>query len=148
MFYRGVVTHEGRRTLIEFPDAPGCYTFAEPRENIRQMAQEALEGWLEASLAHGEAPPVPSLDSAPAWKGKEVVYVPVPVPLGVRLTLRWARLGLGLSQADLAKLVGVSRQQISALESPDANLRLATLEKVATAMGMQVHIDLKSINEV
>lgn len=143
MRYHGIVTHEGDQTLVQFPDAPGAQTFADPGEDIHELAKDALEGWLEAHLEHGEAPPVPSRQRPRAPKGAEVIEVPVSPALGVRLALRWARRDLGLSQADLAARVGVSRQQINALESPDANLRLDTLEKVATAMGMYVSVDLK-----
>jgi antitoxin HicB len=145
MEYYGIVTHEGRRTLVEFPDAPGCLTFAEPGENILELAREALEGWLETHLAHGEAPPPPSGKRPRAPRGGEIIDVPLSPALGARLALRWARQDLGLSQAELAARVGVSRQQISALESPDANIRLDTLAKVATAMGMYVYLDLRPL---
>lgn len=46
-FY-GLVTYEGTRTLVEFPEAPGCQTFAEAGESIEQLGREALEGWLAA----------------------------------------------------------------------------------------------------
>jgi Predicted transcriptional regulator with C-terminal CBS domains len=143
MQYHGIVTHEGKQTLVEFPDAPGAQTFADPGEDIYELAKDALEGWIEAHLAHGEAPSVPSKRRPHAPKGGEVIEVPISPALGVRLALRWARQDLGLSQADLAARVGVSRQQISALESPDANIRLDTLEKVASAMGMYVSVDLR-----
>lgn len=143
MEYYGIVTREGRRTLVEFPDAPGCLTFAEPGESILELAQEALEGWLETHLAHGEAPPLPSGKRPRARRGAQVIEVPISPALAARLALRWARQNLGLSQAELAERVGVSRQQISALESPDANIRLDTLAKVAAAMGMYVYLDLR-----
>jgi transcriptional regulator with XRE-family HTH domain len=62
-----------------------------------------------------------------------------PTP-ALRLELRWARQERGLSQGQLAKLTGVTRQQISQLESPDTNPTLATLHKVASALGMDVQI--------
>jgi predicted RNase H-like HicB family nuclease/DNA-binding XRE family transcriptional regulator len=145
MRYYGIVTHEGEQTLVEFPDAPGCQTFADRGEDIHALAQEALEGWIEAHLAHGEAPPARSGKRPRAPKGGTVIEVPVSPALGARLALRWARQEMGLSQAALAELVGVSRQQISALESPDANLRLDTLERVAAAMGLHVHVDLAPV---
>ena len=48
----------------------------------------------------------------------------------------------GLSQGELAKRVGVTRQAISQLESPDANLRLS-LEKVAEALGLAIDLTLR-----
>jgi transcriptional regulator with XRE-family HTH domain len=71
------------------------------------------------------------------------VPVTVPVVLAVRLQLRWARQELGLTQAELARRVGVSRQQIALLESPDANVTLKTLERVARAMDLRLEIQLQ-----
>src|SRR5690606_12885987 len=122
MRYHGIVTREGDQSLVELPDAPGCQTFAEEGEDIQVLAQEALEGWLEAHLVHGEAPPAPSAKRPRAPTGGTVIDVPISPALGVRLAIRWARREMGLSQSALAQLVGVSRQQIVALESPDANL--------------------------
>lgn len=68
---------------------------------------------------------------------------PLNPALAVRLQLKWARLKLGISQAELARRVNVTRQQISLLESPDANLTLSTLEKVVRALGMDLSIEIR-----
>jgi DNA-binding XRE family transcriptional regulator/predicted RNase H-like HicB family nuclease len=138
MIYSARLSKEGRRTLALFPDCPGCQTFADPGEDVAVLAKEALDGWLEAHLMYGEAPPAPRA-RVPA---SERLAVRVNPTLAVRLQIRWARQSLGISQAELARRVGVSRQQISLLESPDANLTLATLEKVASSLGMDVDIEL------
>ncbi|MEK7401931.1 MAG: type II toxin-antitoxin system HicB family antitoxin [Gemmatimonadota bacterium] len=140
MHYSARVSREGRRTLVAFPDCPGCQTFAESGEDVADVAREALESWLEAELKYGEAPPAPG----PRSRAAKRIDVRIDSALAVRLQLRWARLKLGLSQSELAKRVGVTRQQISLLESPDANLTLGTLEKVAAALNMDLEIELLS----
>src|SRR5437660_12774311 len=60
MEYLAQLSKEGRRTLISFPDCPGCQTFADRRDEVDALAREALEGWLEAHLVTGDVPPVPS----------------------------------------------------------------------------------------
>lgn len=140
MHYVARLSKEGRRTLIEFPDCPGCQTFAESRQDVYAVAREALEGWLEAHLPLGEAPPAPR---ASRRVDRRHLAVTVGAALAVRLQLRWARLRLGISQAELARRVNVTRQQISLLESPDANLTLGTLEKVARALGLDLSIELR-----
>lgn len=140
MHYTAQVSREGRRTLIAFPDCPGCQTFAESGQDVAYVAREALESWLEAELKYGESPPAPAHRSRSAKR----IDVRVDSALAVRLQLRWARVKLGLSQAELAKRVGVTRQQVSLLESPDANLTLATLAKVAAALNMDLEIELLS----
>ena len=143
MRYAARVTREGKFTLIDFPDAPAAAVYAEPGEDVREVARDALEEWLLRELRHGEAPGRPG-EGAPAGDG-EVFRVTIDPSLAVRLQLRWARQDAGLSQGQLADLVGVSRQQVSLLESADANLTLRTLERVAGALGLEVDIVLAPV---
>ncbi|TMB29101.1 MAG: helix-turn-helix transcriptional regulator [Deltaproteobacteria bacterium] len=71
-----------------------------------------------------------------------VLWVPVEPKLAVKLELRWMREEFGLTQAELAKLAGVSQPAIAQLESPDSNPTIDTLNRVARAMG--VEIDFRS----
>ncbi len=137
MQYVARSARDRERVLIEFPDAPGCQTFAEPGEDPVEVAREALEGWLEVQLQDGDVPPEPHarLDSAS-------FVVRIDPQLAARVQLRLARQRLGVSQGELAKKIGVSRQQISQLESPDSNLTLGTLERVASALGLDVELNL------
>ena len=48
----------------------------------------------------------------------------------------------GMTQADLAKAIGSRQANVSRLERFDTNLTLATLEKVASALGVNLQIDL------
>lgn len=142
MEYAAIVTKERPHTLVSFPDCPGCQTFGTSRSEALAMAAEALEGWLEAHLIAGDVPPQPTARRTSAATGRDVVSIPISPTLAVRLQLRWARQALGLTQAELAKRVGVSRQQIALLEAPDANLTLRTLERVASAMNLRLDIQL------
>lgn len=147
MRYIAELKQEGKNLLVSFPDCPGCQTFGPTRERALAMAAEALEGWLEAHLITGDAPPQPKRRRESSGGGREWVAVAVPPILAVRLQLRWARLALGLSQAALAERVGVSRQQIALLEHPDTNMTLRTLERVARALDLQVEIRLSGQSE-
>lgn len=140
MQYAAILTREGTRTLVSFPDCPGCQTFGRTREQALANAQEALEGWLEAHLVAGDAPPEPK--RRPSKPSNRFALVGVPPILAVRLQLRWARQSLGLTQAALAERVGVTRQQIALLEAPDANVTLRTLERVAAAMHLRLEVEL------
>jgi len=140
MRYPAVVTKEGKNLLAVFPTCPGCHTFAPQGRDIEHEAKEALELWLESHLQERMLPPRPPR-TLKARKGT-VLWVPVEPKLAVKLELRWMREDLGLTQAELAKLAGVSQPAIAQLESPDSNPTIDTLNRVARAMG--VEIDFRS----
>ena len=136
MRYPAVVTKEGKSLLAEFPTCPGCQTFAPPGRAIEHEAKEALELWLESNLQERMLPPRPPR-SFKARKGT-LLWVPVEPKLAVKLELRWMREDLGLTQAELAKLAGVSQPAIAQLESLDSKATIDTLNRVARAMGAQI----------
>jgi transcriptional regulator with XRE-family HTH domain/predicted RNase H-like HicB family nuclease len=140
MRYPAVVTKEGKNLLADFPTCPGCHTFAPPGRDIEHEAKEALELWLESYLQARMLPPRPPR-TFKTRKGT-LLWVPVEPKLAVKLELRWMREDLGVTQAELAKLAGVSQPAIAQLESPDSNPTIGTLNRVAHAMG--VEIDFRS----
>ncbi|MDB4914678.1 MAG: hypothetical protein JWM95_2322 [Gemmatimonadetes bacterium] len=136
VYHARLVRDEKGRTEIDFPDCPGCQTFADVGEDVGEVAREALEGWLEAHLIDGEAPP------RPASKTKGLLAVSVAPSLAIAIQVRWRRQELGLSQAQLGKKLGVSRQQVALIEQPTGNLGIATLERVAKALDVQLRVEL------
>lgn len=132
MQYPAVITKEGKHILAEFPDCPGCQTFASPQEDIEQMASEALQGWLESHLANGEVPPLPS---SRAPRGK-VLWVVVPAVLAAKVNLRVMRNMRGWTQAELAKAMGVSQPMVAKMENPDESIGFDTYQKAAHALGL------------
>lgn len=137
MIYVAKTSTERGRMLIEFPDCPGCQTFAERRDDPVIVARDALEGWLELHLEDGDFPPHPRFRWAAGGKRLRVRISP---SIAIRLEIRWARQRLGLSQAQLAERVGVTRQQISLLESKGGNLQVSTLQKIADALDLELSI--------
>lgn len=136
MHYHVRLEKEGRSWNAIFADAPGCATYGRSRAQAMAAAREALEGWLEAHLVDGRAPP------RPARTARNSEPVEVDPQLGLAIELRWARQEADLSQAELASRVGVSQQQIAKLEKPGANPSIATLRKVAAALGVRVQLEL------
>jgi DNA-binding phage protein/predicted RNase H-like HicB family nuclease len=141
MQYHARITREGRQLLAEFLDAPGCQTFADSEAKLRAAAKEALEGWIEAHLDDGDAPPRPRRPRARA----DVWAVEVDAALSVAVQLRWARQDAGLSQAQVAKRAGVSQQQVAKLERPGSNPTIETVMKVARALGVRFVVHLGEV---
>ncbi len=146
MDYIAYISHENGRVLAEFPDCPGCQTFAESEEAIVEVAREALEGWLEAHLVDGQIPPRPRAHYGAPYG--IMARIPVRPGLAAALNIRWARHDAGLSQKALGVLAGVSQQQIAKLENPDENPSLETLTKVGRALGLQVSVELVPFERV
>ena len=140
MEYIARIVKEGRQTLVEFPDCPGCQTFAKRGEDALAVGREALEGWLEIHLEDGDAPPRPAF--RPTSRRGSFAAIRIDPALAIRLAIRWARQDAHLSQGELAERVGVSRQQISLLESQGGNVTVGTLVKIARALGREVEVSL------
>lgn len=141
MFYAAVISREGKKWLSEFPDCPGCQTFAESAQELSNEAAEALAGWLEAHLVKGQVPPPPKANRrAPA--GKQLLHVPVEPALAVAVQIRQARANQRWTQSELAKRAGVSQQQIAKLERPGENPTIGTLVKVAKALDRALDVEL------
>jgi DNA-binding XRE family transcriptional regulator/predicted RNase H-like HicB family nuclease len=141
MQYTAYIYREGKHVLAEFPDCPGCQTFADKSDELAAAAQEALEGWLEAHLVAGQVPPRP-VEHRAAPAGKSLARVHVRAGLAASLAIRWARADAGLTQAALGRRAHVSQQQIAKLENPDENPTLETIEKVAKALNLAVDLGL------
>jgi transcriptional regulator with XRE-family HTH domain len=115
-------------------------TFAEMNpEAIADASYEALNGWLEAYLVDGQVPPRP-LVRTNAPDDKSLSTVPVRPGLAAALAIRWARQDAGLTQKELGQRAGISQQQVQKLENPDENPTLATLDKVARALGLTLGV--------
>lgn len=143
MEYVAIVTREGRHWLAEFPDCPGCQTFASSRRALVKAAQEVLELWLDASLDSRDPPSLPSKHVAGARRADVVELLPVVVPahLATAVQIRALRKAKGLTQAQLAARAHVTQQAIAKLERPGEKM-LGTVEKVARALGSRLSIEL------
>lgn len=141
--YAAIVQRDGKTQTAVFPDAPGCATQADPGgRTLEDVAQEALEGWLETMLQTGQVPPEPKARRAP--RGARLLWVTVPARLGAKLAVRWARQRAGLSQAELGRRAGLSQTAIARLEHPDWNPTIDQIEKVAQALGARLSVEIEA----
>jgi len=141
MRYLARTWQEEGSTIVEFPDCEGCVTQADPGQDVAAVAGEALESWIEAELVTGQIPPRPS-ERLRRRSGCAVLGVDVPPRLAVKLALRWARQARGLTQVQLARLAGVAQPSLARVESPGSNPTVATLEKIAAALGCRLEVAL------
>lgn len=57
------------------------------------------------------------------------------------------RMDAGLSQTQLAAMMGTSQSAVARIESGDADLRLSTIERYAAALGQVVEFELRSVHD-
>jgi transcriptional regulator with XRE-family HTH domain/predicted RNase H-like HicB family nuclease len=137
MQFHAIVWPDGGQYAVVFVDAPGCQTCASTPAKAEAMARDAVEGWVEVHLVTGSAlPPKPQRIRRRLPKGGWWLTITIPLKIAVRAALVTTRVRMGLSQADLATRMKVTRQAYQQLESPDANLRLDTLTRAFDALGV------------
>lgn len=75
----GLVTPADGAFTIEFPDLPGCGTFAPTFTELLSMAKDAMVGWLVVSLVSNEGIPASRVrESDPCLPGSLWVSVGIP----------------------------------------------------------------------
>lgn len=142
MQFHAIVRREGRYHNVEFVDAPGCQTFGEDAASAERMAQDAVEGWVEAHLVTGTALPALVRIRRKLPRGARWLTITIPFKIAVRAALVTRRVQMGLSQASMAARMKITRQAYQQLESPDANLRLDTLMRAFDALDVAPLITL------
>ena len=60
----------------------------------------------------------------------------------IGVVLREARKGAGLTQEELARRIGTKKTAVSRIENHSRDIRLSTLEKVASALGKRIQIKI------
>lgn len=137
MEYGAKIYREDGSWLAEFPDCPGCQTFGDTKEHAVQMAEEALEGWLEANLIRGQVPPRPR-------RHANTTPIVVRPQLAMILQVRWLRNEKGLTQAQLAKAAGIQQQQVARFENPMSNPTFGTVIALVEALHATLTVGIKA----
>lgn len=131
------LTPEGDgRYNVEVPDLPGCLTWGENIDEALDMAREAMDGWLAVQLTRNRPVPPPTVING---DNARVGYVRPSPGVAVPVWLRMKRESLGMTQTDVAHLLGVSQQTYARFEDVDsANPRLSTLIKLQEIFEEQI----------
>lgn len=126
--------------LVEFPELRGCLTEGDSRAKALHNASEALDGWLEAHFNRTQSVPLPKVK-----RGKNFYPIKVDPQIALAIVLRRTRGAKRLSQAQVAKKLGISQRDYARLELlPSANPPLSTVSKLADILGIDINFDLAS----
>lgn len=130
--------------LVSFPDHPHVNTFGADRRHAIEMAEDALNETLIVEFERGVS--VPARGKRPRRAaGRELVFVPLRPEVRMAFLLRGWRAAAGLTQARLARALGVSYQSYQRLERPGrANPTVSMLDRIAGALGKKAVVEFRS----
>ena len=100
------------------PDLPGCVAVAKTRRGVERLIRDAIEFHLEGMAKDGIEPPTPTY--------------------GVMAELKSRRQQLGLSQAEIARRLGVNQNYISVIEKGGKSPSVALVAAYAESLGAKL----------
>ena len=137
--FPAVIEHDDADNVfhVRFPDLPGCLTFGDTFSEARDMAKEALTGYLQSIDARRMKIPCPS-----KLRGDEVFYIEPETRVAFAVWLRTQREILGLSQTDVAKKLGMKYQTYQRIENTSkSNPTLKTILRLEEVFGKKlIHV--------
>ncbi len=138
-YYAKIIKQPDKKYLVEFPEVDGCFTEGDSLKEALFSAKEALDGVLAVRCDY-------NLDIRPPKLYKKRNYYPIEVDLKIAfaISLRSMRMKKGLSQAIVAKKLGISQQAYAKLESPTSNPSLETIKRISIAFDAKLDLKLVS----
>ena len=137
-YYARITKQKDKSYLVDFPELPGCLTEGKNLNEAKENAKEALNGWLASNCDRNLNIPNPKTK-----KAKNYYLIDVNVQIAFAITLRKIRRKKRLSQAQVAKRLGITQQAYAKLEIPlKTNPSLSTLQKLSDALDVELLFDL------
>ncbi len=137
-YFAKIIRQSDGNFLVEFPELPGCLTEGKSFGQAKLNAFEVLNGWLAANCDRNL-----NIPRAKERKGKNYFPIEVDVSIEFVICVRNLRKNRGMSQADVAKKLGISQQAYAKLETPKkANPSLSTVKKLSEALNAEIDIRL------
>jgi len=134
---------ESGTILVSFPDHPHINTFGTDHNHAVEMAEDALNETLIVEFERGLEVPEDSKRPRPTT-GREVVFIPLRPAVRMAFLLRKWRAEAGMTQARMARAMGISYQSYQRMERPGrANLTVAMLDRIAHVLGKRAVVELR-----
>ncbi|MCB9479191.1 MAG: type II toxin-antitoxin system HicB family antitoxin [Deltaproteobacteria bacterium] len=136
---------DGRECVaVSFPEFPLTFSMGDDEDDARAMATDALvtaiEDMFEKDVEYPERTRKPRVPA-----GSKAVFIPLPEYLRVPLRIRQARRERNLTQAQVARRMGIDEKTYRRHERPGiANMTIKTLERISQALGTHLEISLQS----
>ncbi|MEO5357005.1 MAG: type II toxin-antitoxin system HicB family antitoxin [Nitrospirae bacterium YQR-1] len=129
---------DGEYYVVTFPDLKGCVTQGETTEEALFNATEALTGYLTSIFIRNLNIPEPSNIT-----GDNIYFIEPDASISISINLKKLRQERGISQTELANMIGVKYQTYQRLENPlKSNPTIKTLSNIAKAFHRKLHVEI------
>jgi len=123
--------------LVTSPQFPEVTTYGESRRDASKKGLDAIIEAIAARIAAGE--PIPRPLAKPPGR---IAKVELPALIYLKVALYMVARETGISRAELAKRLGVHREQVDRLFRLNHRSRLDQIEAAAEALGVHVEVGL------
>jgi len=139
LLYPATIKRDGNSFTLIFPDIPGAHTNGDTREDAVAHAPDALHTAVSMLMEKNLDIPAPS-----AARRKSVVLVGLPSVISDAKTgLYMALRASGLRKTELARRMGIHKQQVDRLLDIDHASRIEQLEGAFAALQMKLTVDIQ-----
>jgi antitoxin HicB len=127
---------DGSAVNLWFPDVPGARTWGDDEAEALALAEDCLVTALYGCVRYGEPIPRPG----PA-KGRPMI--PVPPLVVAKLALYTAMREQGLSEAELARRLGVTQKVVQSILHLKRRIHIGHLERALAQLGVHLEVIVK-----
>jgi antitoxin HicB len=137
--------------MVTAPDLPGLVTYGDDRADALAHAVDAVEEWIAAAIAAGEAVPRPAHSASKdareragaARLKRNEALVRLPAMSALKTELFWALAEAGITRAELMRRLKWNRESVDRLFRLDHASRLDQVEAAFRALGRRVEVSIE-----
>lgn len=138
--YPATIRRDGASFVVLFPDIPHAHTNGHSRADALAHAPEALRAAISMLMDKGMDVPSPS-----RLRGKNLIAIGLPsVVSSAKVELYTALRSSGIRKAELARRMGIHKQQVERLLDINHSSRIEQLESAFAALQMRMVVDVQN----
>ncbi|WP_072100621.1 type II toxin-antitoxin system HicB family antitoxin [Yersinia rohdei] len=135
MTYPVKLQKDGDGYFVSFPDIPEALTQGDTKEEALEMARDALVTAFEFYFEDNRPVPLPS--------GLGDDFVSVPASVWAKVLLLNAMLETGITNAELARRMGLKPQEVQRIVTLGHNTKIDTIEAALAALDKCLELSIE-----
>jgi antitoxin HicB len=124
--------------VVEFPDFGWGVSQGDDEEDGRRMATDLLTTMVQEHIRTGKELPKPG-----KFRGPKYRLIRLPASQGMKAELYLALRSSGMKKAQLARRIGISKDQMDRLLDLSRRARIEQIEAAFAALGKQLTIGIR-----